>query len=317
VQQPPRVATPATRPAAPPRVQARTHQLSPRNLSRDFLDIRGANCAIAFGKNHWTTTPMINAVIHSVTGKEMQYKDLVKDPDLGPLFEIGLSNELGRICQGTRDIAGTNNAFFVDLTSIPKDRKITYGKLVCDFKPNKTEKHRVRLTVGGDRLDYSGDTETSAADITTFKILINSTLSTEDAKMMMMDIKNYYLGTPLPTYEYMRLPISILQIDIIEKYKLTHLAVNGWVYLEIRKDMYGLKQSGLLANQLLHKRLKPFGYHPARHRPGLWLHSTKPTAFSLVVDDFAVKYLKEADAHNLRNALLRHYEITTDWGGTV
>jgi hypothetical protein len=50
---------------------------------------------------------------------------------------------------------------------------------------------------------------TSTADITTFKILINSTLSTEDAKMMMMDIKNYYLGTPLPIYEYMRIPMKL------------------------------------------------------------------------------------------------------------
>jgi hypothetical protein len=82
--------------------------------------------------------------------------------------------------------------------------------------------------------------------------------------MMMMDIKNYYLGTPLPTYEYMRLPISILPDEIIEKYHLTRLAVDGWVYLESRKGMYGLKQAGILANQLLQKRLKPFGYHPAR-----------------------------------------------------
>jgi hypothetical protein len=72
VQQPPRVVTPATRPAAAQRVQARTHQLSPRNLSREFLDIGDANCAISFGKNHWTTTPMMNAVIHPVKGKEMQ-----------------------------------------------------------------------------------------------------------------------------------------------------------------------------------------------------------------------------------------------------
>jgi hypothetical protein len=179
------------------------------------LDISGAKCAIVFGENDWTNTPMMNSVIHPVTGKEMQYKDFMKDPELGPLFEIGLSNELGRICQGIRDIYGTNTAFFVDLASIPKDRKITYRKLVCDFKPNKTKKHRARLTVGGDRLDYNGETATSTADITTFKILINSTLSTKDAKMMMMDIKKYYVGTPLPTYEYMRLSISILPIDII------------------------------------------------------------------------------------------------------
>jgi hypothetical protein len=219
---------------------------------------------------------------------------------------------LGRICQGIRDIAGTNIALFIDLKSIPKNRKITYGKLVCDFKPNKNEKHWVRLTVGGNRLDFSGDTAMSTADITTFKILINSTLSTQEAKMMMMDIKNYYLGTPLPIYEYMRLPISILPLDIIEKYDLTRLSVNGWVYMEIRKGVYGLKQAGLLANQLLQKRLKPFGYYPGRYTPGLWLHNTKPTAFSLVVDDSAVKYFTTADAHHLRNALLQQYEITTD-----
>jgi hypothetical protein len=71
---------------------------------------------------------------------------------------------------------------------------------VCDYKPNKTEKERVILTVCGDRLDYTSDVETSTADITTFKIMINSTLSTEDAEMMMMDIKKYYLGTLLPRY---------------------------------------------------------------------------------------------------------------------
>jgi hypothetical protein len=77
------------------------------------------------------------------------------------------------------------------LKNIPNGRKITYGKIVCDYKPHKKEKERVRLTVGGDRLDYSGNVTTSTADITTFKILINSTLSTMDAAMMMMDIKNY------------------------------------------------------------------------------------------------------------------------------
>jgi hypothetical protein len=63
--------------------------------------------------------------------------------------------------------------------------------------------------------------------------------------------------------------------------------------------------------------LKPFGYHPVRNTPGIWFHTTKPTAFSLVVDDFVVKYVADAEAHHLHNALLRNYEITTDWGGKV
>jgi hypothetical protein len=88
-------------------------------------------------------------------------------------------------------------------------------------------------TVGGDRLDYSSDIATSTADITTFKILINSTLSTEAAAMMMMDIKNYYLGTPLPRFEYMKMLLSRFPDEIIQKYDLNTLAVDGWVHIEI------------------------------------------------------------------------------------
>jgi hypothetical protein len=51
--------------------------------------------------------------------------------------------------------------------------------------------------------------------------------------------------------------------------------------------------------------------------PGIWLHNTKPTAFSLVVDDFAVKYVTKYDANHVRDALLQHYERTKDWEGTV
>jgi hypothetical protein len=162
-----------------------------------------AHMAIALGNHHWSQTHQANAVVHPVTGKEMEYMALMKDPRLQPLWKQGFGNECGRLFQGIRDIPGTDTCFFIKLTNIPKYRKITYSKIVCDYKPHKTEKERVRLTVGGDKLDYSGDVATSTADITTFKILINSTLSTEDAAMMMMDKKNYYLGTPLPWFEYM------------------------------------------------------------------------------------------------------------------
>jgi hypothetical protein len=80
--------------------------------------------------------------------------------------------------------------------------------------------------------------------------------------------------------------------------------------------MYGLKQAGLLANQLLQKRVAPFGYYPARHTPGLWLHKTRPIAFSPIVDDFTIKYVGKDNAEHARNALLRSYELTMDWGGT-
>jgi hypothetical protein len=194
---PPRVVTPMTTRHAPPRVPTRSQNRSPRNLSQDdFWDMETANMAIASGNHHWSQKHQANAAVHPVTGKEMEYTALMKDPNLQPLWKQGFGNELGRLFQGIRDIPGTDTCFFVELTNIPKDRKITYGKIVCDYKPHKIEKERVRLTVGGDRLDYSSNVTTSTADIATFKILINSTLSTADAAMMTMDIKTTIWALP-------------------------------------------------------------------------------------------------------------------------
>jgi hypothetical protein len=61
---------------------------------------------------------------------------------------------------------------------------------------------------------------------------------------MMTDIKNYYLGNPLSRFEYMTMPLSCFPEEIIQKYNLNALALDGWVYIEIRKCMYGLNQAG-------------------------------------------------------------------------
>jgi hypothetical protein len=229
----------------------------------------------------------------------MEYMALMKDPHLQSLWRRYFGNECGRLFQGIRYIPGTDACFFIKLTNVPKDRNITYSKIVCDYKPHKKEKERVRLNVGGDILDYSGDVATSTADITTFKILISITLSTKGAAIMMMDIKNYYIGTPLPRYEYMKMVLSRFPEEIIQKYNLNALAVDGLVYIEFRKGMYGLKQAGLLANQFLSTRLAPFGYYPAHHTPRLWLHRAQPISFTLVMDDFAVKYVGKQHADHL------------------
>jgi hypothetical protein len=132
-----------------------------------------------------------------------------------------------------------------------------------------------------------------------------------------MHIKNYYLGTPLARFEYMKMLLSQFPEEIVTKCNLDTLAVDGWVYIETRKGMYGLKQAGVLSNQLLQTRLATFGYYPSRHTPGLWLHKTRPIAFSLVLEDFVVKYVGKQHAYNHRNALLIAYDLTADWAETV
>jgi hypothetical protein len=138
---PPRVVTPRRLNPSPPRVPTCLQRLSPCNLyQNDFCGMDTAHMAISLGDNHWSQRHHANAVIHPVTGKEMEYKALMKDPSLQPLWTRGFGNKCGRIFQGIRDIPGTETCFFIKLTNIPKDRKITYGKIVCDYKPHKKEK---------------------------------------------------------------------------------------------------------------------------------------------------------------------------------
>jgi hypothetical protein len=94
--------------------------------------------------------------------------------------------------------------------------------------------------------------------------------------------------------------------EIVDKNNLGALAVDGWVHIEIRKGTYGLKHAGLLSNPLLQTHLAPFGYYPACHTPGLWLHKTRTIAFSLIVDDFTVKYVGKQHTDHLRDALLQN-----------
>jgi hypothetical protein len=141
---PPRVVTPRTLRQSPPRVPTSSHRPTPSNLSQeDFCGMDSAHMAISLGHNHWSHQHHANAVIHPVTGKEMKYSALMKDPRLQPLWMRGFGNECGRLFQGNRDIPGTDTCFFIKLTNIPKERKITYGKIVCDYKPRKKDKEVV------------------------------------------------------------------------------------------------------------------------------------------------------------------------------
>jgi hypothetical protein len=70
----------------------------------------------------------------------MEYMALMKDPYIQPLWKQVFGKETGRLFQGIRDIPGADTCLFVEIINIPKDRKITYGKTVCDYKPHKMEK---------------------------------------------------------------------------------------------------------------------------------------------------------------------------------
>jgi hypothetical protein len=82
-----RVVTPRTIRQPPLRVPTGSQGLSPRNLSQDdFCGMDAAHMAISLGHTHWSQYHQANAVIHPVTGKEMEYSALMKDPRLQPIW---------------------------------------------------------------------------------------------------------------------------------------------------------------------------------------------------------------------------------------
>ena len=186
---------------------------------------------------------------------------------------------------------------------------------MCSIRPNKSEIYRTRLTAGGDRLEYPGITSTDTVSLCTAKIHINSVISAPNGKYLVADIKDFYYGTPLTRYEYLRMHIKLVPEEIIRQYNLLKIVHNDYVYLEVRKGMPGLKQAGKVANDRLKQHLEKFGYYPAPRTPALWLHKTRKMSFTLCVDDFGIKYIDRADANHLLNCLRQIYAISVGWSG--
>ena len=69
-----------------------------------------------------------------------------------------------------------------------------------------------------------------------------------------IDLKNFYLDTPMPKPEYICIKILDIPQEFIDKYKLTGLDRGRWIYFKICQGCYGLPQAGILANNLLRSR---------------------------------------------------------------
>ena len=94
-----------------------------------------------------------NGVVHPVTNKTItKYKKIIADPLLRETWSKAMAKELGRLAQGFGDTERTDTIRFMDLESIkniPRDRVITYARIVVDYRAHKKDPNRVRITAGG------------------------------------------------------------------------------------------------------------------------------------------------------------------------
>jgi hypothetical protein len=154
--------------------------------------------------------------------------------------------------------------------------------------------------VGGNLLHYPGNCGIPTVNMITVKLHLNSVISTKNACYYTIDLKDFFLNTPMDRPEYMRMKVSKLPPNSIKAYNLKDLANDdSTIYVKIQKGMYGLPQAGILAQNLLKKQLNQHGYQQSKVTPGIWKHDWRPISFTLCVDNFGIKYVWREHANHL------------------
>jgi hypothetical protein len=245
------------------------------NITKPIFEISAAKLAIRKFPLIWFCK-MANSVIGK-QGELLEYRHLIANPKTRATWTHSYSKELGRLAKGMPGrVTGTDTIFFIPKDKVPRARAkdVTYGLITCLIRLEKNdEPNQTRLVAGGDREHYPFDAGTPTANLLTIKLLINSMISTPGARFFTVDIKNFYLCTPMMRYEYNRLKLSKMPDDVIAHYHLRNIATpDRYIYCKIRQGMYGLPQVGIIAQELLAERLQEHDYSQSKTTPGLWTH---------------------------------------------
>ena len=117
----------------------------------------------------------------------LEYRDLIKIPELRQTWMRSLANKLGRLAQGIREIKGTNTIYFIDKSEIPKDKlkQVTYARIAVDYKPHKLEKNRTRVTVGCIRIHCDYDISATTCSLPIIKLLWNSVFQSQALSILL------------------------------------------------------------------------------------------------------------------------------------
>ena len=94
-----------------------------------------------------------NGVVHPITNRTItKYHNLIDEPLIREVWMKAMCVELGRLTQGYKDTKGTETIKFMtwnEINQIPADRTVTYARIVVDYRDQKKDPNRARITVGG------------------------------------------------------------------------------------------------------------------------------------------------------------------------
>jgi hypothetical protein len=132
-------------------------------------------------------------MVHPVTGEIISsYKKAMKDPTISEVWKTSFGKEFGGLAQGNNK-TGTKgrNAIFVIPTTISNGTKVE-----SIHRPQKADPNRIRITAGGNLINYDDELSVRTTDITTAKLHWNSVISTDNARYMCLDLSLFYLTKP-------------------------------------------------------------------------------------------------------------------------
>ncbi len=113
--------------------------------------------------------------------------------------------------------------------------------VVCEVRTEKDDPDRTRITIGGSRICFPGDVGTNTASLELFKVLLNSVISRKGARFSTIDLKNFYLDTPMPDPEYVRIKITDIPAEFIEEYKLAGIGSEWEIFVSRSVPIVGIK----------------------------------------------------------------------------
>ena len=245
----------------------------------------------------------------------------------------------GKALRYFKAIKGDEKQFWINAHSDELDRLINRrksmrfikrsdkekGRVESYWNPQLTKKskngeiiYRVRGCVGGNINDFYGNSTAYTASLPTVKLLFNAIVSEPDAKLMTLDLKDFFLHGSSGRNEYMRIPLSYFTDDDMIKYDIKSFIKEGdtSVLVEIHGNMYGLVNAAIVAQEGLVKLLNANDFYET-NTPQLYKHKTRNIQFTLVVDDFAVKYTNKTDADLLISVLEKQFDVSIDWDGKL
>jgi hypothetical protein len=137
-----------------------------------------------------------NPMVHPITGRTISsYKKLMHDPATAKVWQTAFGKDFGGMAQGCNKTGQKGmNAMFVMAHNeikhaLAAKNFFTYANPVVDYRPQKEDPHRIRITAGGNLIDYDGNASICTVNLNTVKLHWNSVISTENARYMCLDIK--------------------------------------------------------------------------------------------------------------------------------